>query len=648
MRIRYLRNLLFIKMLWLLALLGGCAGTNRWSTQIDWKDLSLAETPTAADYPNLPAVILLDDGRLEVFNNLGYSTMTHRTVIKILNRSGLRFANITIPYASESEVTSIQARTIDSTGKITVLDPKNIFDVNLYPEFMLYSDVRAKIFTLPAVEVGCVIEYTFTKRFSSRSYWTAWAFQQEIPTRHSRFSLKIPAEWEYRVQNYFIDITPRKESSSGSNAQHYVWEARNIPEYIIEPGMPPMSRVQQRIEFSPAFVKSWKDIGSWYWQLANERMAPDASLKAFTETLLAGATTEREKLERIFNFVREKIRYVSVSIGIGSYQPHFAGEIFKNRYGDCKDMTTLIVALARAAEIAASPVLISTQYNGAVDTLLVSQAQFNHAIAVARPADGQPVWLDATDKHTPFGDLPWYDQDQLALVIYADSAAFARPPAQSAAANQIRRDWELSLSVTGDLSGAVKMQFTGAPAATQRRALELLHPKINEQRLATELAEDCPGAQLDSFKITNLADLHQTLQIDLYFNAPHFTAVTEAGLVLPAALFAQTDYSTFFPGASRQHPIQIRYLERKLDFFSLKLAPGLELATKPRNQFVQTDFGDYELHYSTGTTLEIFRRFQTKAREIFPPDYPGWKAFLEQVSRSDRTPIFFKIRTNEK
>lgn len=644
MPIRYLRNFLFIKTLWLLALLGGCASTNRWSTQIDWKDLSLAETPTAADYPNLPAVILLDEGSLEVFDNLGYSTMTHRTVIKILTRSGFRFANITIPYASETEVTSIQARTIDPSGKITALDPKNIFDVNLYPEFMIYSDVRAKIFTLPAVEVGCVIEYTFTKRFSSRNYWNAWAFQQEIPTRHSRFSLKIPAEWEYRVQNYFIDIAPRKENPTSSNTQHYVWEARNIPEYLIEPAMPPLSRIQQRIEFSPAFVKSWTDIGKWYWQLANERMEPDATLKNFTETLLAGAATEQEKLERIFNFVREKIRYVSVSIGIGSYQPHFAGEIFKNRYGDCKDMTTLIVALARAAGISVAPVLISTWYNGEVDTLLVSQAQFNHAIAVAHLADKSSIWLDATDKHTPFGDLPWYDQNQLALVVQADTAVFARTPVQPATANQIRRDWDLSLSSAGHLSGLVKMQFTGAPAATQRRALELLHPKINEQLLATELVEVCPGAQLDSLKILHLAESQLPLQIQLYFKAPHFTSVTEGGMVVPAAFFGQTDYSTIFPGASRNHPIEIRFPERRLDFISLKLAPELEMVTKPRNQFVQTDFGEYELHYSTGTTLEIFRRFQTKSREIFPPDYPGWKAFLDQVSRSDRTPVFFKIR----
>ena len=82
-------------------------------------------------------------------------------------------------------------------------------------------------------------------------------------------------------------------------------------------------------------------------------MQPTVTLKNFTESLLAGAETDREKLERIFTFVQQKIRYVAVSIGIGSYQPHFAEDVFQNRYGDCKDMSTLIVALARAAGIPA-------------------------------------------------------------------------------------------------------------------------------------------------------------------------------------------------------------------------------------------------------------------------------------------------------
>jgi transglutaminase-like putative cysteine protease len=633
----------------LLAILSGCAGTSRWTSQIDWKEFTLAEIPTAADYPNLPAVILLDEGELEVFNNLGYSTIRRRTIIKILNRGGHKFANVTIPYSAETEVTAIQARTIDPAGKITGLDPKDIFDVNLYPEFMLFSDVRAKIFTLPAVDVGSILEYTFTKRFSSRNYSSSWVFQQEIPTRISRYSLKIPQGWEYQVQNYLNDVKPRKENAATANTLHYVWEARDIPEFLVEPNMPPLSRSQQRIEFSPAFVKTWQDIGNWYWQLANDRMAPTTALKSFTERLLVGATTEREKLERIFNFVQEKIRYVAVSIGIGNYQPHFAGDIFHKRYGDCKDMSALMVAMARAAGIAAAPVLISTHYNGAVDTLLVSQSQFNHAITTARLADGQLFWLDATDKHTPFGELPWYDQNQLALVIYAaDSAVFARTPANPGSANQIRRDWELALAAAGRLAGAVKIQYTGAPAAARRRTLEMLHPKINEQFLASELGEICPGARLDSFKIENLAEIQQPLQIYLYFEAPNFAAVSDSGLVLPAALFAQTDYSNFFPGTSRKHPIELKFLERKLDFISLKLAPELEISFIPRNQFFQTDFGEYELRVVAGTTLQIFRQFQTKTREIIVPDYAGWKAFLAQVSRGDRAPVFLNIQKPKK
>lgn len=627
----------------------GCASTSRWAQKVEWDDFSLAETPTAADYPEMPAVVLLDDGELEVFEKMGYARFKRRTIIKILNRNGSKFANISIPYASKTEVTEIRARTIHPSGEITILAEDDIYDVNMHPEFMLYSDVRAKKFTLPAVDVGCIIEYTFTKRFANQTYWSNWVFQQDIPTRISRFSLKIPHGWEYRSQNYFIDVEPQKVSAPAANTSHYVWEARDIPEYLVEPNMPPLSRTRQRIEFSPAFVDSWQDIGNWFWKLADKRMQPTASLKAFTESLLKGAKTDREKLERIFNFVRQKIRYVAVSIGIGSYQPHFAEDIFHNRYGDCKDMSVLIVALARAAEIPAAPALISTHYNGAVDTLLVSQTQFNHAIACAYLPDGEWVWMDATDKHTPFGELPWYDQDCLVLPVFAaDSAKFIRTPAVTADANQVRREWELTLSGRGTLSGKVKIQYSGAHALVQRRMLEKYHPRINEQMLATHLAEICPAARLDSFKVRQFKSIKKPLEMQLYFEAPDFAAPGAGQIALSAGLIRQTDYSNFFPNDLRHYPIELRYPEKKTDFIELKLSPEIEIIFTPRNQLVQTDFGDYELVYSTTeNTLQIYRQFRIKTRQVIVPDYRKWKKFLSRISHCDRLPLFLKIQQPE-
>ena len=117
-----------------------------WSKKTDWKDFDQNNIPTQQEYPECEAIVLIDEGSVHIFseNQMAFSTYNRHTVTKIFTSRGYHFANVVIPYGSQSDVEDIEARTISPSGKITVLDPETIFDVNLYPNFVFYSDQRAK------------------------------------------------------------------------------------------------------------------------------------------------------------------------------------------------------------------------------------------------------------------------------------------------------------------------------------------------------------------------------------------------------------------------------------------------------------------------------------------------------------------------
>jgi len=636
---------LLLKLSFLFILLLVACASNRWATQIDWQDFSLPETPTRDQYPHTPAIILLDEGQLEVSSrqNVGSSSFIRKTIIKVLKAAGKEYANVMIPFSPNTVVSDIKARTISADSQITVLHEENIFDVNLYPRYIFYSDIRAKIFTLPAVDEGSIIEYTYTKTFPNRTYLHNWVFQSEIPTLISRFTLTIPYDWEYKSQNYYIDLEPFKEAHGPEKTSTYTWEARDIPEFLPEPSMPPASRFFKRIEFSPSFAKDWSEIGKWYFQLAQARMEPDQPLKNFTEQLVTNLSDEREILARIYNFVQQKIRYVAISIGIGSFQPHFAAETFRQRYGDCKDMSTLIVAMARAAGIKAWPVLISTYQNGPVDTAHVSYTQFNHIIACAQLNDSQLVWMDATDKTCPFGALPWYDQGRWVFAVQdSGKARFIQTPLNPPERNSLRREWQLELQTDGSLTGSVEFVFSGAKQDIERRFLENIHPHLQEQWLFPMLTLFCPGAVLDSFKITDLDSFDKPLQIHFRFHVSNFVNQRPEDLILEGTILKQKTYETLFPDKPRKFPVHLRFLEKETDFITFHFPPDIDIQYLPKDQLITNSFGEYELKFITSEkTLNIYRLFKTKQIRIMNLDYQDWCRFLQAIAVIERDKIIF-------
>jgi hypothetical protein len=144
----------------------------------------------------------------------------------------------------------------------------------------------------------------------------------------------------------------------------------------------------------------------------------DPAIQKKAAELTAGATTSSEKARRIYDYVAKDFRYVSLSFGVGRFQPHAASEVLAAGYGDCKDKHTLLQALLRAAGIQSYPVLIG--FGRKLDADVPSPAQFNHVITAAKMGTDW-TWLDATQEVAPYGHLLYELRNQHALLASDDA-----------------------------------------------------------------------------------------------------------------------------------------------------------------------------------------------------------------------------------
>ncbi|HEX9935124.1 MAG TPA: DUF3857 and transglutaminase domain-containing protein, partial [bacterium] len=593
-----------------------CAAPLQQILIVDDKPLSIDRLPKAADFPDAGAYVVSDEAFVEVFQHgeITMSQLTRRIVVKVFNAKGYKYANVLIPYDSDSKVSGLSARTMLPDGRSATLSDDQVFDSSLYPETVFFSDVRAKRFTMPAVEDGCVLIYQWTKTTFGFTFWTRWEFQWDVPVGLSKITVRCPNTWDIRWKVYGESVKPQVEPAFKELKADHVWRRENIPAFVPEIGMPPGSNAVASILFSPVGVKDWNDIAAWYLTLSKDRIHPSDAVRKKTLSLIQGISSQREKLKRLFEFVRCSVRYVAIEIGLGGYQPHFADWTLKNRYGDCKDMVALLLAMAESAGLAVDPVMIPTWHFGELDTAVVSPAQFNHLIARANLQDGSELWMDPTDETYPFGRLPWYDQERLAVVVDRSSrAVIRRTPGLEPHGNTIVRTWKVISDSSGRSNGQLHLVFHGAEAEAMRASFRKLTSRDVRDLLGGELVSRLPSARCGEIRIQNQDSLDKPLEVFADFIDAKPFCETGEGLAFQPGAISLFNWNALFPESERKYPIEMRYPIELADEIRLSIPiPWHANPTRCRDS-VNAAFGDYMLSWeAVSGTLTAKRRFRLR------------------------------------
>ncbi len=641
---------IYFIVIFVLAIQFSCAHNGNWAKRLDWQEFEFTSLPDEKDFPDDGAVIILDEGKMQIMggNELPSSLFQRHRIIKILNTRGQRYANITIPYTSSSQVEKIQARTISPTGEIEVVNKNNIYDVTLYPRFIFYSDQRAKIFTMPAIEDGSVVEYHYQMRIRGRSLWPSWNFQDKVPVLKSRFTLSSPSEWEVNYKHYNIDLEVVINEAPSGFPSTYKWETANVPALKSEFGMPSLNECVARLEVAPLGMKSWDDVSLWYHELAEPQIKAGEQVKAIAKSITEDVADETEKLKKIYEWVRDHIRYVAVAIGIGGFQPHPAEQVLVNRYGDCKDMTTLLCSLAREIGIEAYEVIVSTWQNGVPDTSLPSPFHFNHAIAYCPSVGDSGVWMDATEKGCPFGNLPWYDQGMPVLVVGKEGKAeIITTPRVVAASNLMLFDWQVELDEIGAATIKGETQFKGALATEMREALVYASPNDHRRWLETYLAIRCVGAKLDSFHIFGFNPVEDPLTISYTFRTTTFALPQKGQMTFRPSHVLLFDLPDYFRSRYREHPIRFRYgVHEQL---KLKMIlPEKWLADTPAwSDSITSPFGSANWAFSTkGNKLKVNLNRLLNGTGVDPKQYQDFQNFLDGIKERDLREVVITRKVN--
>ncbi|MFH1771638.1 MAG: transglutaminase domain-containing protein [Candidatus Omnitrophota bacterium] len=331
--------------------------------------------------------------------------------------------------------------------------------------------------------------------------------------------------------------------------------------------------------------------------------------------------------KKIYEFCAKDIRYVAVEYGESGYEPHYANDVFLNRYGDCKDKATLLVAMLREAGLKAYPVLIPTRSVYAIHDDFPA-VNFNHAIAVLLH-DEKLVFMDATTQTTAFGDIPLDDQETDVLVLFDDGPRIERTPLLRN--NKIIYD--TVINIDEDENGKINRTVTtyGNYAAYYRHYLKNTHPNLIKENIQARMVEISPHSWLIDYAFTDPDDFDKIPELRYKFEARKILNPAGNLRILPA--ISDIDIDTAYASKeSRNFPVDFNGIFNKISKITVNLPGNIKIAHLPKNKEVNTKWFKYTLRYDNDDdNVKIHREFSVNERFVEKDDYPEFKNSLEKV-----------------
>ncbi len=621
----------------------------------DWvKEAAHASMPPLR--PHDAAVILLDQTDVTV-DPQGRAVVHEREVFKLLTVAGRSYARKLLYYEAGAKVRFLHSWTLGADDRTYQLDDKDVTDGSAVPQFAVFDSARVRAAEALAAEPGAVV--AFESEYVEAPFLTSWQYDLDhaIPSAGQSITLTLPPGFTY--SEGWAHADPVKPVEHGPGNWH--WSIGPRMSIDDEPGAPEWGELAGRMLLAYAGGSvapsdgDWKTVGTWYEGLFRPQAAGSPEIQAKAAELTAGKTAWEDKLLAITGFMQDEIRYVAVEMGIGGWQPHPARDVFRNRYGDCKDKATLLVAMLREAGITAYPLMVDFDHR--VDPGMPTHFA-DHMITAVEVPDGVPnlglgaliesggkrlLIFDPTNPVAPAGSLEPELQGTYGLLMAGSASRVLELPVLPPERNLLQRKGSFVLAEDGTLAGDLQEERRGNTGDVLR-GLSL----NGDTRKMEEREERAVRASLANFTLTEL-EAGQAKQraapLDVRYHLTANRYSKHAGqllLVRPAVLGLYTPKGGD-PGRQRLYPLALGLEEAVREEYTIQLPPGLVADDLPDPVKLQSPFATFENAVTLKDgALHYKRELVIRKLEVPANQYAEYVDFFSKVGNAERAEAVLK------
>jgi len=592
-----------------------------------------------AELINQQTIIEASEGRL---------TETNFFEIQINNRSGDKYAEISIPFNKLNKVSNIEASISDIFGKeVKKLKKSDIIVRSENSAISFFDDNYVKEFALRNNSYPYTLKYSYRIDASQFIFIADWfpEISYDIPTREATLKLSIPSAYLINYNSNLVD-QPKIDSLSGFT--YYSWHASNKIPLKPETYSPSLKQFLPSVIIVPQHftadlidgsTESWESYGNWNQLLLNGLdnlpLTEQNKIHALTDSI----QDEKEKIRILFHYLQDATRYILVSIKTSGHKPHPASYVAENKYGDCKALANYFKSCLSKINIKAYYTTINADDVIAPVIKSFPSPQFNHAILFI-PLKQDTLWVDCTSD-LAFGYLGTSTQNRLALVMGYNSSSLINTPALSFIDVLESRNIRVKLNIDKTIQADFTNTYHGDKYELFSYVMTELSESERSQYIRKKIAET--GLQLDSYSLS--APERDNPEINLKYIASSDQLMKEYG-VESLLKIIPLDFKFLEEPKKRKLPVQINYPVYLTDTIEYAIPDNYQINSIPKNSTINSKYGEYQVDFHVKeNSVQTIKHVKIYSGSYPLIEYQNFYNFLLSIAESENS--FYISLTNK-
>ena len=610
-------------------------------------------------FPNAQSVRLWEERNLEIDFKDGEILITQNVTEEnlYLNDAATFRSKESINFSSFYELESVEASSyLFDNGKYKELKVKDFVTKDDMGD-SFYDDSKSINFIYPNLQSGSKSKLSYKQKIKNPRFLGAFFLGGFEPIINGKFTITVDKNInlefkEFNIEN--VDILFSKEEKRGKNI--FSWEVKNLDKFEYDPDAPdfrntiphivPIIANYEKDGHSYQILGEVKDLYSWYYSLVKDvnKDAPTQDLVNITNTLIKDKNTDLEKVKAIYYWVQENIKYIAFEYALGGFIPRKANDVFKKKYGDCKDNSSILQEMLEIAGLQGNLTWIGTRSIPYTYDQLPTPAVDNHMILTYR--NGEKVYyLDATGRYIPI-DLPSsFIQGKEALVaIDQHQYEIQKVPVVAPEVNMIKDS--ININIDGDiLRGTGLFNISGYAKIDFFNRLESIKKQedLNDFYI-NQLSKGNNKFLIDYFKETNKFDYEKNFIVDYSFNIQNYLNFHEDEIYIN--LNFNNELGRLRLKDDRKTAKEYRYKTLLKSTVNLIVPDDKEVAYIPENFNAKTDFSRCRINYKRLNNIieyqfELILDFLVLEKQ----QQKQFNAFLKDIEKNLKEVIVLKNKS---
>jgi len=508
--------------------------------------------------------------------------------------------------------------------------------------FVFYDDVKQTTFNFPAVEPGAVGNLHVSWVNKEPHLLSPFYFAANIPAINSELKVTVSKDISIKYRLMGLDtskITVNKEKKHGNLI--YTFQYKNCPPDKSYGDAPGFAWYSPHVIF---YIENYKDdkgntvpflsnaddlyrLSYGYIKSINTQISPE--LKHIVDSLTAKSTSLESKARSIYSWVQGNIKYVAFEDGMGGFVPRDAGLVCSRRFGDCKDMASILTEMLNYAGVQAYFTWIGTRDMPYKFTETPLPMVSNHMICTIL-LNGKYIFLDGTDPTCVFGMPSSMIQDKEAMIsINEKDYKILKVPVIEKERNTVTDTTWLEITPAG-LKGKIKKTLTGYYASDIYGKLMYWDKKNMLEDVKDEFARGTNKFQLDTFYIDKKQPNNEIV-LSGEFTLPDYAKSIGNDYYMNLNLFR------FFEGEridypERKVPVEYNFVSKRKYVTMLKIPAGYKLTYLPPSKAYHNTVFGFDLQYEQkGDWVSLTQQFDNDHLMLTSDQFEAWNKVLQNL-----------------